>query len=151
MKQFNYTPKTGIMECITSFIMPVVLIVLPIVYPFGIRLKRFNLLPYPYSMYVLVAIGALLFIYQLRRIRKDAKLKQHVQPIRVDEDKISFVRIHKGIPQEVTFTLADIKNLDLDTEDEILEVQTEKSKYKFDADFFDSKAEFKQFMKVLQQ
>lgn len=151
MKQFNYTPKTGIMECITSFIMPVVLIVLPIVYPFGIQLKRFNILPYPYSMYVLVAIGVLLFIYQLRRIRKNTRLKQHVQPIRIDEDKISFVRIHKGGPQEVTFNLADIKNLDLDNEDEILEVETEESKYKFNADFFDSKAEFTQFMKMLQQ
>lgn len=151
MKQFNYAPKDGIMSYLWAFLVPALLIIVPLVSPFGIRIGRLVILPYPYSTIVLVIIGVCLLVYQYLRFKREKALKQNARPITVDQDTITFVKAKGSNVEEITFSLSEVTGVDFDKEDEILEVSTGKGKYKFDADFFDTKQSFGEFMELFYQ
>lgn len=148
MKQFNYIPKNGILSYLWAFLVPAAMIIVPIVSPFGIRVGQLVILPYPYSTIVVVIIGICLLTYQYLRFKREKALKQNARPITVDNDKITFVKTKGGKIEEVTFSLNEVTGVDFDKEDEILEVSTGKGKYKFDADFFDTKQHFEEFKQL---
>lgn len=145
-KQFNYVPKDGMMSYIWAFLVPALVVIVPIVMPFGIRVGRMVILPYPYSTIVLVIIGICLLIYQFRRYKAEQKLKENARPIIVEDGKITFVRIKKGKIEDIVFHLSDVKSTRYDNEEETLEVSTSKGDYTFDSDFFDNKGCFNEFM-----
>lgn len=145
MMQYNYVPKEGVMSYLWAFLVPALLIIVPLVLPFGIRIGQLVILPYPYSTIVLVAIGVCLLIYQCLRYKKEKALKQHAQPIVVDGEKITFMNVKKGVAAEVTLALTEVTKVEFDSEDELLEISTNKGKYTFDADFFDNKQRFEEF------
>lgn len=150
-KQFSYTPKEGFMSYLWAFLAPIMVIVVPIVWPFGIRIGRMVILPYPYSAVVLVIIGICVLIYQFRRYKRENLLKQQGHPIVVDEDKITFTTVVKGKVEEVTFSISEVTDVDFDKEDELLKVSTGKGNFTFDADFFENKACFREFMELFYQ
>lgn len=150
-KQFSYTPKEGFMSYLWAFLAPVMVIVVPVVWPFGIRIGRMVILPYPYSAVVLIIIGICVLIYQFRRYKRENLLKRQGHPIVVDEDKITFTTVAKGQAKEVTFSISEVTRADFDKEDELLKVSTGKGNYTFDADFFENNTCFQEFMELFYQ
>lgn len=149
--EFNYKPKNLKLSDFTSFAIALALIFVPIFMPFNIGFKRTVLVPYPYSMYLLIIIGVALIAYHVMRLRKEAKLREAARPIIVDGDNVSFVEVSsKGI-EERSIKISQVSNVDYDAQDEILTVTAPTGRFKFDCDYFDSPERFAEFRKIFEK
>lgn len=149
--EFNYSPKKFKTSDFTSVAIALALIVVPIFMPFSIGFRRLVLVPYPFSMYLLVAIGIALLAYQFKRLSNETKLRKEARPIVVDGDKVSFVKLGKNGVQQQEILLSEVSKVDYDSEDMILKVTTPAGEFKFDSDYFDNVARFDEFRALFNQ
>lgn len=148
---FQYTPKLSMMEYVYSIGIPVAFIIGPIVYPFNIRLGSLQILPYPYSMIVIIIGGCIGLFLSLRRIAKISKLaKLGSNTIEMDVDGVHFSQIVKGKVQRKSFALTDIKGRVYEQREKImtLELMTGEE-YDFNGQYFENLQAFDDFRSML--
>lgn len=152
MKTFNYASTSSIKDNLTSLIIGVALIIVPIVHPFGIRIGAKPILG-PVTTAILLIIAGLYMLYSaFRKIRQARALAAKGGQITVDGDCITYPIIKKGVVEEGTFTISDISALHYDEDDGILTVTLREGKtIKFDVDFFDGLPQLKEFMELIQR
>lgn len=152
MKTFNYASTSSIKENLTSLILGVALIVIPIVYPFGIRIGAKPILG-PIPTMILMIIAGLYMLYTVyRKIRNARTLSAQGGVITVEEDRVTYPVIRKGSVEKETFSISDVSNLAYAEDDGILTVTLNDGKtIKFDVDFFDSLDQLKEFAALLQK
>lgn len=152
MKSFNYASTSSIKENLTSLILGVALIVIPIVYPFGIRIGAKPILgPVPTTILMIIA-GLYMLYTAYRKIRQARALSAKGGVITVDDNQVTYPIIRKGSVEQENFSIAEVSETSYDEEDGILTVALNDSKtIKFDVDFFDSLDQLKEFAALLQK
>lgn len=152
MKSFNYASTSSIKENLTSLILGVALIVIPIVYPFGIRIGAKPILgPVPTTILMIIA-GLYMLYTAYRKIRQARALSAKGGVITVDDNQVTYPIIRKGSVEQENFSIAEVSETSYDEEDGILTVALNDGKTtKFDVDFFDSLDQLKEFAALLQK
>lgn len=152
MKTFNYASTSSIKENLTSLILGVALIVIPIVYPFGIRIGAKPILgPIP-TMILMIIAGLYMLYTAYRKIRQARALSAKGGVITVDDERVTYPVIRKGGVEQETFAISEVSNLAYDEDDGILTVVLNDNKtIKFDVDFFDSLEQLKEFAALIQK
>ncbi|MCI7140532.1 hypothetical protein [Alistipes sp.] len=152
MKSFNYASTSSIKENLTSLILGVALIVIPIVYPFGIRIGAKPILgPVPTTILMIIA-GLYMLYTAYRKIRQARALSAKGGVITVDDNQVTYPIIRKGSVEQENFSIAEVSETSYDEEDGILTVALNDGKtIKFDVDFFDSLDQLKEFAALLQK
>ena len=152
MKSFNYASTSSIKENLTSLILGVALIVIPIVSPFGIRIGAKPILgPVPTTILLIIA-GLYMLYTAYRKIRQARALSAKGGVITVDDNQVTYPIIRKGSVEQENFSIAEVSETSYDEEDGILTVALNDGKtIKFDVDFFDSLDQLKEFAALLQK
>ena len=152
MKTFNYASTSSIKENLTSLILGVALIVIPIVYPFGIRIGAKPILgPIP-TMILMIIAGLYMLYTAYRKIRQARALSAKGGVITVDDERVTYPVIRKGGVEQETFAISEVSNLAYDEDDGILTVVLNDNKtIKFDVDFFDSLDQLKELAALIQK
>lgn len=152
MKSFNYASTSSIKENLTSLILGVALIVIPIVYPFGIRIGAKPILgPVPTTILMIIA-GLYMLYTAYRKIRQARALSAKGGVITVDDNQVTYPIIRKGSVEQENFSIAEVSETSYDEEDGILTVALNDGKtIKFDVDFFDGLDQLKEFAALLQK
>ena len=126
MATFNYSSKSSIKDNLTEILVGAGLIIVPVVYPFGIKVGTLRILgPLPTAI-ILALVGLYMLFRAWRKIHKARKLAAKSCIITVDGDKVTY-------PVIVTITLAN------------------GSTAKFDVDFFDGLPQLKEFAALLKK
>lgn len=140
---FNYKEKSSFVY----FYAPITLAVgtvLCFVYKWHFK----NLIPYPYTAWILLLLTLIFVLYAIVQFRKAQDLKNNPNPISLSENSLSFPDGNKLV--EVRF--GRIRKLQEDTEEgsKFLYMElTDRSSYEFDEDNFDTKEEYQKFVDSL--
>ncbi len=152
MKTFNYSSKASVKDNLTEIVAGAALIVVPIVYPFGIRIGATRILG-PLPTAVLLAIAGLYMLFRVwQSMRKSRILSANGCVIAVDDTRVTYPIVDKGTVTQGTFSCADIARVDYDDEDGILTVTLANDhKVEFEAEFFDSLSHLKEFTTLIRK
>ncbi|MDE6000117.1 MAG: hypothetical protein K2H04_08650, partial [Bacteroidaceae bacterium] len=90
MKTFKYGSKSVVKDNLTTIGLSLLMIVVPIVYPFGIRIGRLRVLgPLPTAI-IFIAIGLFILVKVLLSIRQAHALAAKDCVITVDDDRVTY-------------------------------------------------------------
>ena len=96
MTTFNYSSKSSIKDNLTEILIGAALIIIPIVYPFGIKVGTLRILgPLPTAI-ILALVGLYLVFKAWRKIRQAGKLSAKSGVITVDGNNVTYPAINKG-------------------------------------------------------
>ena len=145
MATFNYSSKSSIKDNLTEILVGAGLIIVPVVYPFGI------LGPLPTAI-ILALVGLYMLFRAWRKIHKARKLAAKSCIITVDGDKVTYPVIVKGNVEMRSFTLSEISSSNYNYDNGILTITLANgSTAKFDVDFFDGLPQLKEFAALLKK
>ncbi|MDE6268167.1 MAG: hypothetical protein K2M04_03695 [Muribaculaceae bacterium] len=152
MKTFTYYPKSVLKDNLTTIVLSLLMIVVPIVYPFGIRIGTARILgPLPTAI-IIIAIGLYLLYNVTMRIRNARVLASGNCTITVNDDVVTYPVIKNGRSEQNLLKIPEITNTRYDEDDGILTVtMTNGNKIEFDVDYFDSPDKLKEFEALLQK
>lgn len=152
MKTFNYAPASPIKDNITMLAISVGMVVVPFVYPFGIRIGSTRILGPTGTAIVFIIGGLILLAVTLNKIRLARALAANGGKIVVDEECVTYPIVKKGTKSDKTFKISDIKHLEHDDEEGELEIflidGTQITVY---AEFFDSCEQYEEFFALLKK
>lgn len=96
MRTFNYTPSSPFSGKLTNLGISLVMIVFPLVAPFGIRIGSMRILGPTAVTILFVAGGAVLLLCTLLEIRKARALAAAGGRITIDGDRVTFPVVRKA-------------------------------------------------------
>jgi len=150
MKQvFSYKEKFAISYCYPAIVF-IALAVLAGVFEYGITYRRFSLLEYPNSVFILSACAILFIVYAYYKYKSAKQSELNPNPIEITETQLSFP---KG-KETVVVDFADVNELYTKTDEDagrqvIIYTRSGKNRYEFSEDRFDSLAEFSKFEELV--
>ena len=149
MKTFNYAPASPIKDNITMLAVSVGMVVVPLVYPFGISTRILG----PTSTAIVFIIGGLvLLVITLNKVRLARALAANGGKIVVDADSVTYPIIKKGEKTDKIFKISDIKHLKYDDEEGELEIfLTDDTQITLHAGFFESFERYEEFFALLKK
>lgn len=152
MQTFNYCSKSILKDNITTIVLSLLMIVVPIVSPFGIRIGTARILgPLPTTI-ILIAVGLYLLYKVTVRIRNARVLAAGNSSITVDDDIMTYPVIKHGKAEQCKLKISEITNTRYDDEDGLLTITlTNGDKAEFDVDYFDNIDKLKEFEALLQK
>ena len=124
MKTFNYAPASPIKDNITMLAVSVGMVVVPLVYPFGIRIGSTRILGPTSTAIVFIIGGLVLLVITLNKVRLARALAANGGKIVVDADSVTYPIIKKGEKTDKIFKISDIKHLKYDDEEGELELSS---------------------------
>ena len=137
MATFNYSSKSSIKDNLTEILVGAGLIIVPVVYPFGIKVGTLRILgPLPTAI-ILALVGLYMLFRAWRKIHKARKLAAKSCIINVEMR---------------SFTLSEISSSNYNYDNGILTITLANgSTAKFDVDFFDGLPQLKEFAALLKK
>lgn len=152
MTTFNYSSKSILKDNLITIGLYLLLVVVPIVYPFGLKIGSTRILgPLPTAI-ILVCIGLFMLFKTLIKIRQARALAAKGGTITVDGDRVTYPIIKKGTLEMSVFKISEISDVGYDEEDGILTVTLANgTTAKFDLDFFESLDKLKEFVALIQK
>jgi len=148
-KRFIYKEKNanGLMWGGVAF---VVIAVLCVYFGWGIGIRNFNLLPYPYSAIVTALIAVVFGVFYFLEKKKEKASKANPDVITLSETGITYTTPKS----EVTIAYADVKKLSVEREMKYVEISIitqNDDDYKWGNDGFESKTDFLEFEHILKE
>lgn len=152
MTTFNYSSKSVLKDNLTTIGLSLVLVVVPIVYPFGLKIGSTRILgPLPTAI-IFIVLGLFMLFKVMMKIRQARALAAKDCIITVDDDRVTYPIIKKGSVEQGVFKISEIADVGYDQEDGILTVKlTNGTKITFDLDFFESLSKLKEFSTLIQK
>lgn len=149
-KTFSYHSKASLKDNLTEILVGIALIVVPIVYPFGIRIGATRVLgPLPTTI-ILGLVGIYFLVKVFRKVRKANALAAQNCVITVEDEKITYPVLKKGVATESSFSKTDISETDYDEDDGMLTVKLNNGdKIMFDVEFFETIDHLKEFANLI--
>ena len=146
MATFNYSSKSSIKDNLTEILVGAGLIIVPVVYPFGIKVGTLRILgPLPTAI-ILALVGLYMLLHKARKLAAKSCI------ITVDGDKVTYPVIVKGNVEMRSFTLSEISSSNYNYDNGILTITLANgSTAKFDVDFFDGLPQLKEFAALLKK
>lgn len=157
MKTFNYAPASPIKDNITMLAVSVGMVVVPLVYPFGIRIGSTRILGPTSTAIVFIIGGLVLLVITLNKVRLARALAANGGKIVVDADSVTYPIIKKpiikkGEKTDKIFKISDIKHLKYDDEEGELEIfLTDDTQITLHAGFFESFERYEEFFALLKK
>ena len=148
MKTFNYAPASPIKDNITMLAVSVGMVVVPLVYPFGIRIGSTRILGPTSTAIVFIIGGLVLLVITLNKVRLARALAANGGKIVVDADSVTY----PIIKTDKIFKISDIKHLKYDDEEGELEIfLTDDTQITLHAGFFESFERYEEFFALLKK
>lgn len=152
MKTFNYAPASPVKDNLTMLAVSVGMVVVPLVYPFGIRIGSTRILGPNGTAIVFIIGGLVLLVMTLNKVRLARALASNGGKIVVDADIVTYPIINKGEKTDKTFKISDVKHLEYDDEEGELEIfLTDDTQITLHAGFFDSFERYEEFFALLKK
>ena len=95
-KTFNYTPNSVFTNQWSSLAFGIGMVVVPLIYPFGLRIRRVHILSPTVLSTILVIGGILLLWFTLQSMRKAKALIAQGGTIKVEGNRVTYPSIEKG-------------------------------------------------------
>ena len=152
MKTFNYAPASPIKDQLTMLAVSTGMIVVPLIYPFGLRIGRLRILG-PTATTVLFIVGGLVLLAMtLNKVRLARALAAHGCKITVDGDRVTYPVFSKGTVSEATFAVSAVESQHYDEEEGELRITlADGTRIVLDSGFFDSTEQYGAFCALLKK
>ena len=148
MQKFNYTPSNPFSGSVSSLAIGAGMVVVPLVYPFGIRIGRMRILG-PTAVTLIFVIGGLaLLAFTVLEIMKARKLIAQGGEITVDGDIVTIPVVKKEGVIQVSFQLPDVEYTKFDEEENEFNISLPGDYHVIRGAFFDSADAFSVFRSV---
>lgn len=145
MQKFNYTPNNPFSGSISSLAIGAGMVIVPLVYPFGIRIGRMRILG-PTAVTVIFVIGGLaLLAFTVREIMQARKLIAQGGEITVDGDQVTIPVVKKGAVVRESFKLSEVEYTKFDEEENEFSISLPADHYVIRGAFFDNADAFGAF------
>ena len=106
-KTFNYTPNSVFTNQWSSLAFGIGMVVVPLIYPFGLRIRRVHILSPTVLSTILVIGGILLLWFTLQSMRKAKALIAQGGTIKVEGNRVTYPSIEKGKVEYRSFLISD--------------------------------------------
>lgn len=108
-KTFNYTPNSVFTNQWSSLAFGIGMVVVPLIWPFGLRIRRVHILSPAVLSTILVIGGILLLLFTLQSMRKAKALIAQGGTIKVEGNRVTYPSIEKGKVEYRSFLISDIE------------------------------------------
>lgn len=105
-KTFNYTPNSVFTNQWSSLAFGIGMVVVPLIYPFGLRIRRVHILSPAVLSTILVIGGILLLLFTLQSMRKAKALIAQGGTIKVEGNSVTYPSIEKGKVEYRSFLIS---------------------------------------------
>ena len=105
-KTFNYTPNSVFTNQWSSLAFGIGMVVVPLIYPFGLRIRRVHILSPTVLSTILVIGGILLLWFTLQSMRKAKALIAQGGTIKVEGNRVTYPSIEKGKVEYRSFLIS---------------------------------------------
>ena len=139
-KTFSYTPQSALTNQWSSLAFGIGMIVVPLIYPFGLRIRRAVILSPEVFSAILIIGGVLLLIMTYFDIRKARVLAAQGGTITVDKGRVNKSKIEYN-----SFLISDISYIKDDDEENQFKVSLPDKYIVFETKYFASQEEFEGF------
>ena len=116
-KTFNYTPNSVFTNQWSSLAFGIGMVVVPLIWPFGLRIRRVHILSPAVLSTILVIGGILLLLFTLQSMRKAKALIAQGGTIKVEGNSVTYPSIEKGKVEYRSFLISDIEYIKDDEEE----------------------------------
>ena len=117
MQKFSYTPSNPFSGSVSSLAIGAGMVVVPLVYPFGIRIGRMRILG-PTAVTIIFVIGGLaLLAFTVREIMQARKLIAQGGEITVEGGKVTIPVVRKKEVVNESFLLSEVEYTKFDEEE----------------------------------
>ena len=144
-KSFNYTPKSALSNQWVTLAFGIGMVVIPLIYPFGLRIRRAEILSPGVFSAILIIGGILLLVMAYFDIRKARVLASQEGRITVNGARVTYPTVSKKKIEYESFLLSDIEWIKDRDEDNQFVVQLPNKRVIFEIKYFDSVDEFDEF------
>ena len=148
-KTFNYTPKSVFTNQLSSLAFGIGMIVIPAIYPFGIRIRRAEILSPAVFSTILIIGGVLLLVLTFFNMRKARALIAQGGTIKIDGGRVTYPVIKGGKVEYDSFLVSDINYIKDDDEENQCKVSLPDKYIVFETKYFDSWKQFEEFRSLI--
>lgn len=148
-KTFNYTPKSAFTNQWSNLAFGVGMIVVPLIFPFGVRIRRLHILSPAVFSTILIVGGILLLLMTFYNMRKAHTLAAQGGRITIDDKRVTYPVAKKNKVEYDTFLISDILNIKDDDEENECKVNLPDKFIVFEIKYFDSYDQFEEFRELL--
>ena len=143
MQKFNYTPTNPFSGSLSSLAIGAGMVIVPLVYPFGIRIGRMSILGATATTVIFVVGGlTLLAIMQARRLIAQGG------EITVDGERVTIPMVKKGAVTNESFRLPDVEYTKFDAEENEFTISLPTAHYVIRGAFFENSDAFDTFKSI---
>ena len=144
-RKFEYTPKSALTNQWSSLAFGMGMIIVPLIYPFGLRIRRAYILSPGVLSTILIIAGALLLAKTIYDIRKAKVLAMQGGQIIVDGGRVVYPVVKKGKIEYDSFLLSDVQKIKDEEDDNQFDVDLPDKYIIFEIKYFDSQDKFDEF------
>lgn len=151
MQKFNYTPSNPFSGSVSSLAIGAGMVIVPLVWPFGIRIGRTPILG-PTAVTIIFVLGGLaLLAFTALEITKARKLIAQGGEITVDGDQVTIPVVKKGAVVMESFKLSEVEHTKFDEEENEFNISLPSDHHVIRGAFFDSADAFEAFKSVFEK
>ena len=144
-KTFNYTPRSALSNQWVTLAFGIGMIVVPLIHPFGLSIRRAEILSPGAFSTILIVGGILLLLMAYLDIRKARVLAAQGGRITVNGMRVTYPTVNKKNIAYESFLISDIEWIKDRDEDNQFVVQLPDRRVIFEIKYFDSVDEFDEF------
>ena len=148
MQKFNYTPSNPFSGSVSSLAIGAGMVVVPLVYPFGIRIGRMRILG-PTAVTIIFVIGGLaLLAFTVREIMQARKLIAQGGEITVEGGKVTIPVVRKKEVVNESFLLSEVEYTKFDEEENEFKISLPADHHVIRGAFFENAEAFDAFKSI---
>ena len=148
-RRFGYTPASIFTIQLSNLAFGLGMVVVPLVFPFGVRIRRLQILSPAVFSTILILGGALLLLFTFLGMRKARALKAEGGSISVDGDRVTYPEVCKGRVRYDSFLISDIERIKDDDDQSQCRITLPDRHIVLETDYFDSAEEYAAFRSLL--
>ncbi len=121
------------------------MVIVPLIYPFGLRIRRAVILSPEVLSTILIICGALLLLMTFFSIRKARVLAAQGGTVTVDKGRVTYPEVNKSKIEYNSFLISDISYIKDDDEENQFKVSLPDKYIVFEIKYFASQEDFDEF------
>lgn len=150
-KTYTYEPATIFTNQLSNLAFGIGMVVVPMICPFGLRIRRAYILSPAVFSTILITGGVLLLLFTYFSMRKALALKKQRGTITVDNGRVTYPEVRKGKIEYDTFHVSDIEYIKDDEKENQCKISLPDKYVIFETKYFDSFDEYDEFRALLEK
>ena len=148
-KTYNYTPRSVFTNQLSNLAFGIGMVVVPAIWPFGLRIRRLQILSPTVLSTILIIGGILLLLFTFSSMRKAHALIKQGGEIKVDGKRVTYPSFEKGKIEYKSFIITDIEYIKDDDEEHQCKISLPDKYIIIECKYFDSEEDFDDFRNIL--